>query len=188
MAAASAARRRFSDVAGLSREAASLANCPVVDWSILRRAEKAETSNPSYAAYIREAFGHGYRLSEKNWKKLYTGTFYNPAHHIREIDPAKVMMFHAKDDPNIPWRSVERFAKQTGVKPEAASARRPPQHGLHRAPLLGGDPGSSLTRDDPPNDRACARAGADRNHAAVRDFAHHMLKLNRRVVNVKARF
>ncbi len=55
-----------------------IANCPVVDWSILRSALQAETSNPSYAAYIREAFGQGYRLSEKNWKKLYSGTFFNP--------------------------------------------------------------------------------------------------------------
>jgi esterase/lipase len=93
-----------------------IANCPVVDWSILRRAEKAETSNPSYAAYIREAFGNAYRLPEKNWKKLYTGTFYNPAHHVREIDPAKVMMFHARNDPNIPWQSVHKFATRTGIR------------------------------------------------------------------------
>src|SRR5215831_13036140 len=38
-----------------------IANCPVVDWAILPAAEKAETSNRSYAAYIREAFGNGYR-------------------------------------------------------------------------------------------------------------------------------
>ncbi len=54
-----------------SRVKKAIANCPVVDWAILRRSEKAETSNPSYAAYIREAFGKGYRLSEKNWKKLH---------------------------------------------------------------------------------------------------------------------
>jgi dipeptidyl aminopeptidase/acylaminoacyl peptidase len=93
-----------------------IANCPVVDWSTLRESEKAETSNPNYAAYIREAFGNGYRLSGKNWKKLYTGKFFNPMHHADEIDPKKVMMFHAKDDPNIPWQSVEKFAKKTGVK------------------------------------------------------------------------
>ena len=93
-----------------------IANCPVVDWSILRRSEKAETSNPSYAAYIREAFGNGYRLSDKNWEKLYSGTFYNPAHHVAEIDPSKIMMFHAKDDPYVPWRSVDRFARRTGAR------------------------------------------------------------------------
>lgn len=93
-----------------------IANCPVVDWSILRSALKAETSKPSYVGYLREAFGQGYRVSEKNWSKLYSGTFFNPIHHVGEIDPAKIMMFHAKDDPSIPWRSVDGFAKQTGVK------------------------------------------------------------------------
>jgi dipeptidyl aminopeptidase/acylaminoacyl peptidase len=93
-----------------------IANCPVVDWGILAKAEKAETSNSNYAAYIREAFGNGYRLSDRNWRKLYDGKFYNPAYHAEEIDPAKVMMFHAKDDPNVPYRSVKDFADRTGVK------------------------------------------------------------------------
>jgi dipeptidyl aminopeptidase/acylaminoacyl peptidase len=98
-----------------SRVKRVIANCPVVDWSILRSALRAETANSSYVAYIREAFGQGYRLSEKNWNKLHSGRFFNPIHHVDEIDPSKIMMFHAKDDPNIPWRSVDSFAKKTGV-------------------------------------------------------------------------
>lgn len=94
----------------------AIANCPVVDWRILKASEKAETSNPSYAAYICEAWGRAYRLTDRNWKKLDTGSFYNPAHHLAQIDPAKVMMFHAKDDPYIPYRSVVRFAEKTGIK------------------------------------------------------------------------
>lgn len=93
-----------------------VANCPVVDWLILRSALRAETTNRSYVAYLRDAFGQGYRLSEKNWNKLYTGTFFSPIHHVDEIDSSKIMMFHAKDDPSIPWRSVDHFAKKTGVK------------------------------------------------------------------------
>ena len=93
-----------------------IANCPVVDWSILRNSEKVETSNPSYVAYIREAFGNAYRLSEKNWNKLYTGRFYNPVHHAKDIDPTKIMMFHAKNDPSIPWKTVARFAESTGAR------------------------------------------------------------------------
>jgi pimeloyl-ACP methyl ester carboxylesterase len=93
-----------------------VANCPVVDWSIWSQSLKAETSNPSYAAYIHDAFGRAYRLTEENWNKLNRGTFYNPAHHVAEMDPAKIMMFHAKDDPSVPWRSVERFARRTGAK------------------------------------------------------------------------
>jgi len=93
-----------------------IANCPVVDWSVLASAEKAETANASYAAYIREAFGNGYRLSDKNWRKLHSGTFYNPAHHIREIAPSKIMIFHAKDDPYIPYKVVKDFAERAGVR------------------------------------------------------------------------
>jgi dipeptidyl aminopeptidase/acylaminoacyl peptidase len=93
-----------------------IANCPVVDWGILGKSEKAETSNPNYAAYIREAFGNGYRLSDSNWRKLRGGRFYNPAYHVREIQAAKIMMFHAKDDPYVPYKSVKQFADQTGVK------------------------------------------------------------------------
>jgi pimeloyl-ACP methyl ester carboxylesterase len=93
-----------------------VANCPVVDWSILKREQKKETSNTSYPAYIREAFGNGYRLSERNWNKLHSGTFYNPAHHLHELTPSKILMFHAKDDPYIPWRIVDRFAEHAGIR------------------------------------------------------------------------
>lgn len=92
-----------------------IANCPVVDWSTLPHSEGAETSNPSYVAYIGEAFGRAYRLSERNWKKLRSGTFYNPSHHAAEITPGKVLIFHAKDDPYVPYSSVKRFAEKTGV-------------------------------------------------------------------------
>jgi pimeloyl-ACP methyl ester carboxylesterase len=93
-----------------------VANCPVVDWSILRREQKKETSNPSYAAYIRAAFGNGYRLTERNWAKLRTGKFYSPIYRASEVSFGKVMMFHAKDDPYIPYRTVEKFARTAGVR------------------------------------------------------------------------
>ena len=92
-----------------------IANCPVVDWSILRKEQKKETSNPSYPAYIRAAFGNGYRLSAENWNKLHGGVFYNPAHHVKELTPSKILMFHAEDDPYIPWRVVDRFARHAGI-------------------------------------------------------------------------
>jgi esterase/lipase len=88
-----------------------VANCPVVDWSILRSALRAETTNRSYVAYLRDAFGRGYRLSEKNWNKLYTGTFFNPIHHADEIDPSKIMMFMPKMIPAFrgdQWTSSRR--------------------------------------------------------------------------------
>jgi dipeptidyl aminopeptidase/acylaminoacyl peptidase len=97
-----------------SRVKKAIANCPVVDWSILDEAEKAETSRNGYAKYIREAFGNAYRLSEANWHKLRSGTFYNPWHHISEISGSKLMIFHAKDDPNVPYGRTKAFADATG--------------------------------------------------------------------------
>ncbi len=99
-----------------SRVKKAVANCPVVDWGILSREQKKETSNPSYAAYIRAAFGNGYRLSDKNWKKLGGGKFYNPVHHASEIVPSKIMLFHAQDDPYVPYQSVKKFALLTGAR------------------------------------------------------------------------
>jgi pimeloyl-ACP methyl ester carboxylesterase len=93
-----------------------VANCPVVDWGILDTEREKETSNPSYPAYIREAFGNGYRLSTQNWNKLRSGNFFNPIRHVKEFDPAKILMFHAKDDPYVPWRGVAAFADATGCR------------------------------------------------------------------------
>jgi pimeloyl-ACP methyl ester carboxylesterase len=93
-----------------------IANCPVVDWAILRKEQKKETSNRSYPAYIRAAFGNGYRLSARNWNKLHDGVFYNPQHHLEELTPSKILIFHAKDDPYIPWKLVDRFARRAGIK------------------------------------------------------------------------
>ena len=92
-----------------------IANCPVVDWKILDRSEKLETSKESYSEYIRKAFGNGYRLSDANWEKLRSGNFYNPWQHRGEIMPSKVMIFHAKDDPYVPYRGSKQFAELTGV-------------------------------------------------------------------------
>lgn len=93
-----------------------VANCPVVDWSILGQEQPKETSNPSYPAYLREAFGHGYRLKEKNWNKLRSGRFFNPVKEIERLAPEKILMFHAKDDPYIPWQSVRQFADAAGIR------------------------------------------------------------------------
>jgi dipeptidyl aminopeptidase/acylaminoacyl peptidase len=92
-----------------------VANCPVVDWSILPAEQKKETSNTSYTDYLREAFGAGYRLSGRNWSKLRKGRFFNPLYHSKELDGLKLLIFHAKDDPYIPWKGVQQFAQQTAA-------------------------------------------------------------------------
>ncbi len=98
-----------------SRVTRVVANCPVVDWQILDRSAKLETSKEHYAEYIRQAFGKGYRISDANWKKLREGTFYSPWHHRDEIVGSKILMFHAQDDPYVPYDLSKRFAELTGV-------------------------------------------------------------------------
>jgi predicted alpha/beta hydrolase family esterase len=34
---------------------------------------------------------------------------------LDEIDGSKIMMFHTKDDPYVPWNTVDKFAKLTGA-------------------------------------------------------------------------
>lgn len=93
-----------------------IANCPVVDWRILSEEQKLETSNPSYPDYLRRAFGCGYRLQDRNWEKLRRGNFFNPAFRADQITPSKVMIFHAVDDPYIPYQGVKDFALRIGVR------------------------------------------------------------------------
>jgi pimeloyl-ACP methyl ester carboxylesterase len=93
-----------------------VANCPVTDWEILDRSEKLECTNENYAAYIREAFGNAYRLTDANWEKLRGGKFYSPWARRAEITAGKVLLIHAMDDPHVPYEGSARFAEETGVK------------------------------------------------------------------------
>lgn len=93
-----------------------VAICPVVDWKATKESEKAETSNPDYADFLKQAFGEAYRFPKKNWKKLSTGRFYNPIYRVKDFDRKKILMIHAKDDPVIPWLSVQTFAKTVGCE------------------------------------------------------------------------
>jgi predicted alpha/beta hydrolase family esterase len=90
-----------------------VANCSVVDWTFWIRLRRPRPANANYAEYIRQAFGNAYQLSDANWNKLRSGTFYNPWHHRKEIEGSKVVMFHAKDDPNVPYERTKLFAELT---------------------------------------------------------------------------
>ncbi|TGL63432.1 alpha/beta hydrolase family protein [Leptospira sarikeiensis] len=92
-----------------------IANCPVVDWALLPEEEKTETANPNYVDYIKDTFGNAYRLPEKNWKKLYSGKFFNPSFYSEKMDPSKIRIFHAEDDPYIPYKIVQEFSQRTKI-------------------------------------------------------------------------
>lgn len=94
----------------------AVAVCPVVDWKAAAASEGAETSNPDYADFLKDAFGEAYRFPKRNWKKLSSGRFYSPVFEADKVSGDKLLLFHAKDDPVIPFRDVQNFAEKTGAR------------------------------------------------------------------------
>lgn len=83
---------------------------PVVDWI----ATNKTNSRDAKINFLSKAYGEAYRINKTNWEKLKKGNYYNPVKHIEEIDGKKLIIFQAKDDKSVPWRSVDGFAKATG--------------------------------------------------------------------------
>lgn len=95
------------------RVAKAVCFSPVVDWrDHIRRGE----TNSWVERFTREAFGEAYRFSHRDWKKLDSGTFYNPMAHADKLDGRKILIIHAKDDDVVRFKPVEEFAKKTGAK------------------------------------------------------------------------
>jgi hypothetical protein len=84
---------------------------PVVDWTSESRAEPM----PFLRRFTAEGFGQGYRGRPGIWRKLSSGKYFNPVREAGDIDGAKVLLFHARDDGSVLWRPVARFAKRTGA-------------------------------------------------------------------------
>lgn len=86
--------------------------CPVVDWKAPSKDEPLDWLE----TFVREAFGEAYRFNHKDWLKLSNGKFYNPMAIANKVDGSKLFIIHAKDDPVVDYRSVKKFANQTGSK------------------------------------------------------------------------
>ena len=95
-----------------ARVTAGVAYAPVVDWLSPSRDEPIE----EVYDHVKVAFGEGYRLSKKNWFKLGQGKFYNPIAEASSIDGRKLLLFHARDDRSVDWRSVKLFADKTAAR------------------------------------------------------------------------
>ncbi len=81
---------------------------PVVDW---QKEHKAEPLDALYTL-LTDAFGDAYRINKSSWNKLARGNFYNPIKYINELDPKKLMIFHAQDDDIVKYKPVAKFAKK----------------------------------------------------------------------------
>jgi alpha-beta hydrolase superfamily lysophospholipase len=89
-----------------------VARCPIVDWL----SPSKDEPTIEYEGILRETFGDAYRFSHRDWQKLSTGKFYNPAAVSKDIDGSKLLLIHAKDDTIVSYRSVKKFAAETGSR------------------------------------------------------------------------
>lgn len=88
-----------------------IAISPVVDW----RDPSKDEPLAWLGKVVPKVYGNAYRYTMRDWNKLKTGRFYNPATRINDIDGSKILMVHAKDDGSVGYPAVARFAKKIGA-------------------------------------------------------------------------
>jgi len=110
-----------------------IANCPVVDWAILRQEQKKETSNPSYR--VRQRIPHLRQELEQTALRCV----------LQPRAPSE--RDYAFQNINVPrerrsLHSLEtcgRFRQARGHTTQASPPRRPSQNGIRCAKILGPD-------------------------------------------------
>ena len=85
---------------------------PVIDWTAPSKDEPFDF----LIRYMAEGYGNGYRVAANGWNKLKSGKFYNPVNNIKELDPNKIFIIHAKDDRSVLYGPVKKFATKLGCK------------------------------------------------------------------------
>lgn len=89
-----------------------IALAPVIDW---RAMENTVEPIAFIERFVRDGFGQGYRTADDAWKKLASGSFYNPATALKNVDGKKVLMVHSRDDEVVPCAVTKAFAKDIGA-------------------------------------------------------------------------
>ena len=83
---------------------------PVVDWKA-----RSSESVVQMKDLAKRAFGDAFRFSGKDWMRLVSGKFYNPAAALARVDGKKILIIHAKDDRVAPFAPAKKFAAASGA-------------------------------------------------------------------------
>jgi cephalosporin-C deacetylase-like acetyl esterase len=89
-----------------------IAISPMLDWT----KPGPDEPYPKMIKFFKEGFGNGYRIAKNGWTKLQSGKFFNPVNHTCDIEGAKLLLIHAKDDKTCPYPITKEFSNQTGAK------------------------------------------------------------------------
>jgi len=89
----------------------AIALSPVIDWIA-----QGEKDINEHLKFTKSAFGRAYKIDLKNWNKLKTGRFYNPATETKSIDGKKILIIHPEDDKVVHYSPAVLFALKTKGK------------------------------------------------------------------------
>jgi alpha-beta hydrolase superfamily lysophospholipase len=115
-----------------------IANCPVVDWAILPKEQKKETSNPSYPAYIRAVRQRIPALREEleqttRWRILQSRASCEGSHCFQDINVSR------QGRPLYSLENCSRVCQARWHTAKTPLERRSSQDGICRSKLLAPD-------------------------------------------------
>ncbi|GIW68774.1 hypothetical protein D6792_03055 [Candidatus Parcubacteria bacterium] len=95
---------------GRTEVARAVALSPVVDW---RATQRGVEPPREWLRLLREGFGGAYRdIHQAHLRALSRNRWYTPVGEPERVDPRKVLVIHAQDDPVVPFEEVAAFARK----------------------------------------------------------------------------
>lgn len=83
---------------------------PVVDYRSQGKEKSSEEDMQHTGEYISRAYGYGYRLESKNWKKLLNGDVdLNPKDYVNELRNKQVFILHGESDLSVSPQKTKNF-------------------------------------------------------------------------------
>jgi pimeloyl-ACP methyl ester carboxylesterase len=102
-----------------------IALSPLIDWTY---PNELFSINDEYR-FIQTAFNHAYRYDADVIEKLSSGIFFNPVHHINELQGEKIHIIATENDPITPLPPIHFFAQS--IKAQLTTIKKGGHLSLH---------------------------------------------------------